>query len=165
MKHSKNNVSLLSINNDNYELQCNGTDNLLITLRNKLSIISPKYGCGKGICGACSVLIDGVVSRSCQLTVEMVLDKKITTLEGLFFNGKEHPLKRAFIKEQAFQCGYCTNGMIITAASLLNKKNDLTETEISNALNSNICRCGAHRRIIKAVIKAASEIRKTIYDK
>lgn len=149
----------LSINNNNYSIECDGRDNLLMTLRNKLFILSPKYGCGKGLCGACSILVDGEVARSCQLTVEMVVGKKITTLEGLLFKGKEHPLKKTFIEEQAFQCGYCTNGMIITAASLLNKKTDLSEIEISQALDSNICRCGVHKRIIKAVFKAAHEMR------
>jgi nicotinate dehydrogenase subunit A len=155
-----NNIYKLYINKKNYSIECSGSDNLLISLRNKLSIISPKYGCGKGLCGACSILIDGVVARSCQLTVELVVGKEITTLEGLFFNGLEHPLKNAFIEEQAFQCGYCTNGMIITAASLLNENTNLTETEVSNALDANICRCGVHKRIIKAVLKAAEEMKK-----
>lgn len=158
-----NNIYKLTINKKSYSIECDGNDNLLITLRNKLSIISPKYGCGKGLCGACSILIDGVVARSCQLTVEMVLGKEITTLEGLFFNKMEHPLKKAFIEEQAFQCGYCTSGMIMAAASLLNKKTDPTEKEISDTLSTNICRCGVHNRIIKAVLKAAAEMRKGIY--
>lgn len=155
-----NNRYNLFINNKNYSIECDGRDNLLIILRNKLSILSPKYGCGKGLCGACSILIDGTVARSCQLTVELVSGKKITTLEGLSFKGLEHPLKKAFIEEQAFQCGYCTSGMIMTAASLLNKKIDLTATEVSKALNANICRCGVHNRIIKAVLKAAADMRK-----
>lgn len=150
----------LTINNKTFHIECNGSDNLLITLRDRFSIVSPKYGCGIGICGACSILIDGEVARSCQLTIEMVNHKKITTLEGLFYENKNHPLKKAFIDEQAFQCGYCTNGMIMTAASLLNKNINPTEAEVSNALNANICRCGAHRRIIRAVLTAAKEMQK-----
>jgi nicotinate dehydrogenase subunit A len=154
-----NNLYKLIINEQIYVVNCKGSDNLLVTLRNKLNLVAPKYGCGKGLCGACSILVDGVVARSCQLTVEMVLGKKITTLEGLLFNGKEHPLKKAFIEEQAFQCGYCTNGMIMAAASLLNKKTDLSGLEITQALDANICRCGAHKRIVRAVLRAAQEMR------
>jgi nicotinate dehydrogenase subunit A len=150
----------LTINNKEYQIECDGYNNLLITLRNRFSIVSPKYGCGIGVCGACSILVDGEAARSCQLTIEMVNNKKITTLEGLFYDSKNHPLKTAFIDEQAFQCGYCTNGMIITAASLLNKNINPTVEEVTNALNTNICRCGVHRRIIRAVLVAVKEMQK-----
>ncbi|MDY6821638.1 MAG: 2Fe-2S iron-sulfur cluster-binding protein [Deferribacterota bacterium] len=149
-----------TINKKNISVKCNIGSNLLNILKNELKINSIRYGCGKGLCGACSILVGGKVFRSCQLTVDDVINKDITTLEGLTYKGKKHPLITFFEKEQAFQCGYCTNGMIITAASLLNENINPTRKDIINHMNNNICRCGTHGRIIDAIIKASNYMRK-----
>jgi nicotinate dehydrogenase subunit A len=130
---------------------------LLYALRDGLGLHGPKFGCGLGQCGACTVLIDGEAVRSCVMPLSSVAAKaKITTLEGLGKDGKPHPLQQAFIDEQAVQCGYCINGMIMQSAALLrtNKKPD--EAAICQALANNLCRCGTHARILRAVQRATS---------
>jgi nicotinate dehydrogenase subunit A len=129
---------------------------LLYALRDGLKLHGPKFGCGLGQCGACTVLIDGEAVRSCVTPLSSVTAKaKITTLEGLGKDGKPHPLQQAFIDEQAAQCGYCINGMIMQSAALLrtNKKPD--EAAIRQALANNLCRCGTHVRILRAVQRAS----------
>lgn len=128
---------------------------LLWVLRNQLGLTGTKYGCGTGFCGACTVLIDKEPVQSCMLPVSDVAGKKIVTIEGLAKNGKLHPVQQAFIDHDALQCGYCTPGMIMTAAGLLMKNPKPSQQEIIDGLENNLCRCGAHNRIIDAVETAA----------
>ena len=129
---------------------------LLYALRDDLGLHGPRFGCGLGQCGACTVHVDGRAIRSCVMPVGAVTGKKIVTLEGLGTAGKPHPLQKAFIDEQAVQCGYCINGMIMQAAALLQTNRKPSEQEIKAALADNLCRCGTHLRIVRAV-KRASE--------
>ena len=129
---------------------------LLYALRDDLGLHGPRFGCGLGQCGACTVHVDGQAIRSCVMPVGAVTGKKIVTLEGLGTAGKPHPLQKAFIDEQAVQCGYCINGMIMQAAALLETNRKPSEQEIKEALAENLCRCGTHLRIVRAV-KRASE--------
>ena len=124
---------------------------LLYALRDDLGLHGPRFGCGLGQCGACTVLIDGNAIRSCQMPVADVGGKKVVTLEGLSGPGQLHPLQRAFIDEQAVQCGYCINGMIMQAAALLQTNKKPTEQDIKTALAENLCRCGTHLRIVRAI--------------
>jgi nicotinate dehydrogenase subunit A len=128
---------------------------LLYVLRDELGLQGPHYGCGLAQCGACTVHIDGAVRRSCVVAVDSVAGRAITTLEGLGTQANPHVLQTAFIEEQAAQCGYCANGMLMTAAALLKEKPRATDAEIAEALAGNICRCGTHARIVKAVARAA----------
>ena len=129
---------------------------LLYALRDDLDLQGPRFGCGLGQCGACTVLVDGAAVRSCVTPAAALVGKKIVTLEGLGSGGKLHPLQQAFIDEQAVQCGYCINGMIMQAAALLQTNKKPTEKEIKAALAENLRRCGTHLRIVRA-IKRASE--------
>jgi len=129
---------------------------LLYALRDDLGLHGPRFGCGLGQCGACTVLVDGRAVRSCVMPVGSMSGRKIVTLEGLGSPGKPHPLQQAFVAEQAVQCGYCINGMIMQAAALLETNRKPTEQEIRAALAENLCRCGTHLRIVRA-IKRASE--------
>ena len=131
---------------------------LLEALRNDLELNGPKFGCGLAQCGACSVLVEGRSTRSCLTPVSAIAGRKVTTLEGLGSATNPHPLQSAFIAEQAMQCGYCTNGMIITAAALLATNGRPSKTEIRQALAGNLCRCGAHPRIVRAVQRAADTL-------
>jgi len=129
---------------------------LLYALRDDLGLHGPRFGCGLAQCGACTVHVDGKAVRSCVMPVGAVAGKKVVTLEGLATRGKLHPLQQAFIDEQAVQCGYCIDGMIMQAAALLQTNRKPTEQEIKAALAENLCRCGTHLRIVRAV-KRASE--------
>jgi nicotinate dehydrogenase subunit A len=128
---------------------------LLYVLRNDLELNGAKYGCGLSQCGACTVLIDGKAVRSCVTPVSAVANSEITTIEGLGSIDKPHALQQAFIDEQAAQCGYCSNGMIMSAKELLDRNPRPNETDVREALASNLCRCGTHNRIIRAVLRAA----------
>ena len=128
---------------------------LLYVLRDDLALNGPKFGCGLGQCGACTVHVDGVATRSCMLPVSTLAGKAITTLEGLGSTGKPAKLQQAFIDEQAVQCGYCVNGMIMTSAALLANNPKPSDAEIKGALAGNLCRCGTHQRICAAVKRAA----------
>ena len=128
---------------------------LLYVLRNALGLTGAKYGCGLGQCGACTVLLDGEPVRSCIVPVARAADRKVTTVEGLGTADKPHPLQTAFIVEQAAQCGYCVPGMVMTGAALLAKKPNATLQEAKEALAGNLCRCGAHQRILRAMMRAA----------
>jgi nicotinate dehydrogenase subunit A len=130
---------------------------LLYALRDNLGLHGPRFGCGLAQCGACTVHVDGAAVRSCVVPVGSVTGKKIVTLEGLGTAAKPHPLQRAFVEEQAVQCGYCINGMIMQAAALLRTNSKPSEEQIRAALAENLCRCGTHLRIIRAV-KRASEM-------
>ena len=128
---------------------------LLYVLRNDLGLSGPRFGCGLAQCGTCTVLVEGTPIRSCVTPVSGVADKPVTTLEGLGNRANPHPIQEAFIAEQAGQCGYCSNGMIMAATALLEKNPDPTDEEIRKALAGNLCRCGTQTRIIKAVQRAA----------
>ena len=129
---------------------------LLYVLRNELGLMSPHFGCGEEQCGACMVLVGDRARPSCKLTVSEVGRTRITTLEGLMAEGELHPVQRAFIEEQAAQCGYCVSGMIITTAALLWKTRHPSDIQIREALDGNLCRCGAHLRILRAVERSAT---------
>ena len=128
---------------------------LLNLLRNDFELNSPKYGCGLGECGACTVLVDCVAARACVIPAAGVADRHITTLEGLGTLGNPHPIQQAFIDEQAAQCGYCLSGMIMMTAALLSRNPDPTEADIHRELSGNLCRCGTHVEIVNAVLRAA----------
>ena len=129
---------------------------LLHVLRNDLGLTGPKFGCGLGQCGACMVHIDGTATRSCTTPLSAAARGPITTIEGLGTPDTPHPVQRAFIEEQAAQCGYCINGMIMEAAAFLAKTKKPTEAQIKQALANNLCRCGTHARIVRAVKRAAA---------
>ena len=129
---------------------------LLYALRNDLGLRGPRFGCGLGQCGACTVHMDGNAVRSCITPLSSVGDRSIVTLEGLGTPEKPHPMQQAFIDEQAVQCGYCINGMIMEAAALLAKTRNPSDPQIREALASNLCRCGTHLRILRAVKRAAA---------
>jgi nicotinate dehydrogenase subunit A len=128
---------------------------LLYALRNELGLHGPRFGCGLGQCGACTVHLDGAPVRSCVMPAVAAAGRTVVTLEGLGTPEKPHPLQQAFIDEQAVQCGYCINGMIMTAKELLDRTPKPTEADVRAALDANLCRCGTHGRIIRAVLKAA----------
>jgi nicotinate dehydrogenase subunit A len=131
---------------------------LLYILRNDLELNGPKFGCGLAQCGACTVLLDGKPVRSCVTPVSAAAEGRITTIEGLGTVEKLHPLQKAFIEEQACQCGFCGNGMVMSAKALLEKNPKPTEREIKQALNGHLCRCASHNRIVRAVQRAAKEM-------
>ena len=130
---------------------------LLYVLRNDMGLQGPKFGCGLAQCGACMVIMDGAAVRSCSVPVSAARNKTITTLEGLGSVAHPHPLQKAFIAEQAAQCGFCMNGIILTAKVLLDTNPDPSETQIRQALDNVLCRCGSHLRIVRAIQRAAKE--------
>ena len=132
---------------------------LLWVLRTDLGLTGTKYGCGESFCGACTVLVNHEAVRSCQTIVKEIKGKEVITIEGLASGSKLHPLQKAFTEHDALQCGYCTPGMILTAYSFLRKNPDPSEKEIIENMNDNLCRCGAHTRIIKAIQSAAKEMK------
>lgn len=136
-------------------------ESLLSVLRHRLQLTGTKYGCGEGQCGACTVLLDGRPTRSCRTPVSQAAGSKITTVEGLERNGGLHPVQEAFLEAEAFQCGFCTSGMIVSAVGLLEANGNPSEEEIVAQLNGNICRCGTYPRILAAVKQAARAMRKT----
>jgi aerobic-type carbon monoxide dehydrogenase small subunit (CoxS/CutS family) len=127
-------------------------------LRDELGFTGTKYGCGEGMCGACTVLVNGTARRSCQIPVSAAAGKPITTVEGLEKNGALHPVQQAFLDEGAFQCAYCTSGMIMSSISLLQSNHNPSNEQIVQSLQGNLCRCGTHPRIIAAVRKAAAKM-------
>ena len=133
---------------------------LLEVLREDLDLTGTKYGCGESECGACTVLVDGAAVRSCVRSVESVADKKITTIEGLSPDGKLHPVQEAFLAENAFQCGYCTSGMVLGLVALLNRKPIPSDAEILARMDGHLCRCCGYPNIVKAIRRAAAEARK-----
>ena len=149
-----------------YDLRVNGSarrvdspdaDKPLLYVLRDLGLTATKYGCGLGQCGACTVLADGTAVQSCQMTVADAQGKAITTLEGLGSASNPHPLQTAFIQHQVPQCGYCTSGMIMSAAGLLAKKQKPSEDDVRSALEVNLCRCGSHMRVVSAVMAAAGQ--------
>jgi nicotinate dehydrogenase subunit A len=149
------------------QFQLNGTaaavdadpgQTLLDVLRDRLGITGAHFGCGAGECGACHVMVDGRAMASCDMPMWSVADKDVVTVEGLGTVDAAHPLQRAFISEQAMQCGYCVSGILISAAALLKRNPSPTEAEVRAALDRNLCRCGSHNRMVRAVLRAASEM-------
>ena len=130
---------------------------LLYVLRNDLKLHGPRFGCGVSQCGACNVIMDGKTIRSCTTPLSVARNREITTLEGLGSVARPHAIQKAFIEEQAGQCGYCLNGMIMAAKVLLDKNPDPTDADIKKALVANLCRCGSHQRIVRAIKRAARE--------
>ena len=147
----------LRINGSVRTVEASDADKPLLYALRDLSLTAAKFGCGLGQCGACGVIIDGVAVPSCQTTVANAQGKKITTLEGLGSAKKPHPVQTAFIDEQVPQCGYCTSGMIVSAAALLEKKKKPSESDIRSALDVNLCRCGSHVRAVRAVMAASGQ--------
>ena len=147
------------LNGKETELVTDPNQTLLWVLRNQLGLTGTKFGCGIGFCGACTVLINNEPVRSCMLPVSEVEGKSVITIEGLAVNGELHPLQKAFIDHEALQCGYCTPGMILTAAGLLMNNPSPTRQEIIERMEDNLCRCGAHNRIIDAVQSTVTEMK------
>jgi aerobic-type carbon monoxide dehydrogenase small subunit (CoxS/CutS family) len=143
------------LNEKPVNLTVDGERMLLWVLRTDLGITGPKYGCGEGLCGACTVLVDNEAVLSCQTPVKEVKGREVVTIEGLAKNGDLHPLQKAFMKHDALQCGFCTPGMILKAHSLLSKNPRPSREEIIEGMNENLCRCGAHVRIVQAIETAA----------
>ena len=144
-------ISELHINGKPVPLDADGERSLLSVLRDDLDLTGSKYGCGEGQCGACTVLLDGVPTRSCTTAVGSVGSRKIETIESLEQNGQLHPLQQAFLDVGAMQCAYCTSGMLMAGVGLLRKKPDPSEAEIIRSMNGNICRCGTYQRIVTAI--------------
>lgn len=150
----------LIINNTKYNAGDDKSVPLLSILRDKFNLTGSKYGCGEGVCGACTVLVDGKPMPSCITKIGSIENKKVLTIEGLDLNGKLHPVQKAFLDEDVFQCAYCAPGMILSSVALLDKNPTPSDDEIINHMNRNICRCGTYPRITKAIKKAATTIAK-----
>ena len=144
-----------TLNGKPVTLDTDASRTLLWVLRTDLALTGTKYGCGVGQCGSCTVLVDGKAVRSCQLNLEFVQGKKVTTIEGLATGGKLHPLQHAFAEHGGFQCGYCTSGMVMNAYSMLLANPKPSTSEIVEGMERNLCRCGAHKRIVEAIAMAA----------
>ena len=147
----------LKVNGKNRSVDTDPDTPLLYVLRNDLELNGPKFGCGLAQCGACTVIIDGNAIRSCVTPLRSVGAKSVTTLEGLGSVKKMHPIQKAFLDEQAAQCGYCINGMIMTTKALLDKTPKPSDSQIKQALAGNLCRCGTHTRILRAVKRASGQ--------
>jgi nicotinate dehydrogenase subunit A len=152
----------LRVNGVSHELNVPADTKLYYVLHNDLELNGPKWGCGLGECGACTVLIDGVAARSCSLPVSVAQGREVTTLEGLGSAADLSPVQQGFIEAQGAQCGYCLNGMIMTAHAFLARNPNPTETEIREALRYNLCRCGAHYEILNAVARAAALLKEKL---
>jgi len=148
----------LTVNGIAHDIDAAPDTPLLYVLRNDLALNGPKYGCGLGQCGACTVLIDGRAARSCVIPIEGCVGRAITTLEGLGTRERPDVVQQAFIAEQAAQCGYCLNGMIMTTKALLLRSPQPSEIEVGEALRYNLCRCGAHVEIMRAAMRAAGRV-------
>jgi aerobic carbon-monoxide dehydrogenase small subunit len=147
------------LNGKAVKLEVDGDRKLLWILRTDLNLSGTKYACGQGLCGACTVLVNEEAQRSCQLPVREVARKKVVTIEGLAKEEKLHPLQKAFLEHNAFQCGFCTPGMILSAYSLLKKNSYPSESDVLQAMDGNLCRCGTHPRIVQAIQTAAREMK------
>jgi nicotinate dehydrogenase subunit A len=148
----------LNVNGESRTVEVRDPDEpLLYVLRNSLSLTGAKFGCGLGQCGACTVIVDNEAVRSCRMPVSKAAGKQITTVEGLGTPDKPHPLQTAFVAEQAAQCGYCITGMVMTGAAALARKPDLSREDAQQALAGNLCRCGTHDRILRAMLRASGK--------
>jgi len=146
----------LKVNGKKHQIDADSDIPLLYALRDELGLQGPKFGCGLGQCGACTVWVDGKAVRSCVTPAQSVQSNAITTLEGLGSSQNPNRLQQAFIDTQAVQCGYCINGMLMTAQALLNKNAKPTEKQVSDALAGHLCRCGTHQRIVQAIMKSVN---------
>ena len=146
----------LQVNGKSYPVEAPQDEPLLSVLRNRLELTGTKYGCGEGQCGACTVLMDGVPTRSCSVPGAAAAGTKITTIEGLEHDGHLTPVQEAFLEEGAFQCGYCTSGMIMSATALLRDNHAPSQQGIHDAMNGNVCRCGTYPRILAAIKRASA---------
>lgn len=147
-----------NLNGKAVQVEADGERPLLWVLRSDLGITGPKYGCGEGLCGSCTVLVDKEAVRSCQIPLSYVAGKTVITIEGLANNGTLHPLQKAFIEHYALQCGFCTPGMIMNAYGLLLSNPKPSREEILDAMEDNLCRCGSYSRIVKAIESASKEM-------
>jgi len=152
-------ISELHVNGTRHKIDAEADRSLLSVLRDDLDLTGSKYGCGEGQCGACTVLIDGQATRSCITRVGAAAGKRIATIESLEKNGRLHPLQEAFLEADAFQCAYCTSGMIMSGVALLSKNPNPDEQEIVRFMEGNICRCGTYPRIVTAIRKAAQSMK------
>jgi nicotinate dehydrogenase subunit A len=151
----------LRINGRTHDVEGEPGDTLLSILRYELGLTGSKYGCGEGQCGACTVLVDGQAARSCVTTLAAVAAKPITTIEGIAPGDRLHPVQEAFLEAEAFQCGYCTPGMVVATVALLKANPNPSDQDIARALDRNVCRCGTFPRIVKAIRLAAERMRTT----
>jgi nicotinate dehydrogenase subunit A len=142
---------ILEVNGEQRSVAAAPDTPLLYVLRNHLDLVGTRFGCGSGQCGACFVLIDGRAMASCDVPVSFALNKRITTIEGL---GDAHPVQKALVRHQAAQCGYCMSGIVMSAVELLSKNSSPSEPEIRQALDRNLCRCGSHNRVVRAILDA-----------
>jgi nicotinate dehydrogenase subunit A len=147
----------LTVNGQRHTVACDPEAPLLDVLRAGLGLAGPRFGCGLGLCGACLVIIDGKARPSCDYPARAAEGTEVTTVEGLLRDGAPHPVQRAFLDEQAAQCGYCTSGMVVAAAALLAASPAPAAQEVRDALDGNLCRCGTHGRIVAAVLRAAQQ--------
>ena len=146
------------LNGAETEIDADPDRSVLDILRGQLGMTGPHFGCGAGECGACNVIIGDRAVSACDLPLWSVADKDVTTIEGLGTAERLHPLQRAFIAEQALQCGYCVSGILMSAAALLKRNSSPTDREVREALDRNLCRCGSHNRMVRAVLRAAAEM-------
>ena len=144
-----------AVNDRDVSLQCDPDRSVLEILREELHLTGPKYGCGEGACGACTILVDGKPTFSCSIQIDTIANKNITTIEGLAKNDALHPVQQAFLAEGAYQCGYCTAGMILAAAALLERNKKPGREDIVKAMNGHLCRCCTYPKIIAAIQRAA----------
>jgi nicotinate dehydrogenase subunit A len=149
----------LRVNGNTFTVEAEPSTPLLYVLRNDLGLAGPKFGCGLGQCGSCTVIINGNAVRSCQELVRSATRSEITTLEGLGTAEHLHPIQQAFVDEQAVQCGYCINGMIMSAKALIDRNPNATDEQVRETLDRNLCRCGTHVRILRAVARYAQGVR------
>ncbi len=150
---------LFTLNGKGVGLSVDDERMLLWVLRSDLGLTGTKYGCGQSLCGACTVLLDDEAVRACATPMKEIVGKKVTTIEGLARNGRLHPLQEAFVRHNAFQCGYCTPGMILSAYALLLRNPNPSDEDIISHMEDNLCRCGSHQRIIRAIKDAAKKMR------
>jgi nicotinate dehydrogenase subunit A len=149
----------LEVNGQRRSVSAGPDTPLLYVLRNDLGLVGSRFGCGTGQCGACFVIVEGKALPACDTPLWSVAGKKVTTVEGLAQGGELHPVQKALLAEQAAQCGYCISGIAVAAAALLSSNRDPSEEQVREALDRNLCRCGAHNRVIRAVLRAAREMR------
>ena len=148
----------LEVNGQRRSVSAGPDTPLLYVLRNDLGLVGSRFGCGTGQCGACFVIVDGKALPSCDTPLWSVAGKKVTTVEGLAQRGELHPVQKALLAEQAAQCGYCISGIAVAAAALLQTNPRPSEADVRSALDKNLCRCGAHNRVVRAVLRAAKEL-------